>query len=371
MSVKVVHLTSVHVPFDTRIFHRECKSLSRHGYHVVLIAQHDHDETIDGITIQAVPKINGKLERLMKSARNVYQTALQHPDAALVHFHDPELIPFGLLLKRKGFKVIYDVHENVPRQILAKDWIPSFLRKPLSGTIGLLEKWAANRLDHIIVTIPDIQKRFEKNHCTIVHNFPRVVKSDQSLIPYSERPQWISYIGGITPVRGALEMVKAVEIASKNRDMTLVLGGRIAPEQFKGQLQQEAGWQNVDYRGWVHRSEFEDIMNHSKMGLVTMKPSPNHLIGYPTKLLEYLAYGLPVISSDFPFCKEIIETAQCGILVNPNKSEAIANAITWILDHPEEAEAMGQRGKEYVLKHFTWDSEEKQLLKVYEEVLGN
>lgn len=128
---KIVHLSSAHPCFDIRIFVKECKTLAQQGYEVVLVVPHDQDEVVDEIKINSVAKPKGRRERMFKTALGVYRAALKE-DADLYHFHDPELIPFGIMLRVRGKKVIYDVHEDLPRQILTKPWINPFLRRILS-----------------------------------------------------------------------------------------------------------------------------------------------------------------------------------------------------------------------------------------------
>src|SRR6516164_7076964 len=95
---RVVHLTSVHPPFDVRIFQKECKSIVRAGYDVTLIASHDRDETRDGIRLKAIPKQSGRFSRMTRGVWSAYREAVRQ-NADLYHFHDPELIPAGLLLQ--------------------------------------------------------------------------------------------------------------------------------------------------------------------------------------------------------------------------------------------------------------------------------
>ncbi len=119
MKNKVCILTSVHPPFDVRIFHKEAKSLVKAGYDVTLIAQHDKEEIVDGVKIINLQKPRNRIERMTKTVSELYQKALR-VDADIYHFHDPELIPVGKALKKRGKAIIYDVHEDYYESIKLK-----------------------------------------------------------------------------------------------------------------------------------------------------------------------------------------------------------------------------------------------------------
>jgi len=105
-------------------------------------------------------------------------------------------------------------------------------------------------------------------------------------------------------------------------------------------------------------------------GLVLYHPVPNHTDAQPNKLFEYMSAGIPVISSNFPLWKEIVEGHQCGICVDPLKPDEIAKAIQWILDNPEKAKKMGENGRRAVEEKYNHTVEEKKLLTLYKLLLS-
>ena len=150
---KIVHLSSVHSPNDPRIFSKQCKSLAKSGYDVVLVVPHDQDEVIGGVQIKSVPVPENRFERATKTMWQVYNAASKE-NAAVYHFHDPELIFVGMLLRMKGAKVIYDVHEDYITSILQKGYLPKGIRRFLASGIQVFEKMA-RKLFLCDGTVPD------------------------------------------------------------------------------------------------------------------------------------------------------------------------------------------------------------------------
>jgi len=307
---------------------------------------------------------------MTKTLWQLYRAAIKE-NALIYHFHDPELIPVGILLKRKGRWVIYDVHENVTEHMFLKEWIPFRLR-PLIGKGARFAEWLGTKLfDGILAATPAIATRFPSSKTIILRNFPNLNElNENNSIPYRERPPILLYLGGISKPRGAREMVLATELLPEHLRAQLYLAGSFSPAELECQITELAGWKRVKFLGWQSREEVARLLGRSRIGLVVLHPTRSYLESYPIKLFEYMSAGIPVVASDFPLWCEIIEKIGCGILVNPLDPEAIAKAIQWLLEHQAEAEEMGERGQKAVREHYNWDVEAKKLLTFYENLLN-
>ncbi len=217
---KVCHITTVHPVFDIRIFHKECKTLALSNYNISLIVQNDKSEIVDGIEIVAIPRAKNRIDRFFRLNTIALRRAIKQ-NAAIYHFHDPELIILGLILKLFGKKVIYDVHEDVPSQILNKYWIPNNLRIIISKIVELMELFSARIFNCIVCATPKIASRFPCGKTLLIQNFPEKngISPDEK-IPYERRPSLVGYFGDISEVRGIFEMIKALELLP---DDTLIL----------------------------------------------------------------------------------------------------------------------------------------------------
>lgn len=362
--MKIAHLTSAHPKEDIRILGKECASLAK-VYDVSLIVWGQEGGEYEGVKIiNSGEKSGSRYTRFIKGAKTVYKKALEI-DADIYHIHDPELLPYANKLKKKGKKVIYDAHEDVPRQIMAKYWIPIWLRKVVSSVFESFENRSARKYDYIIAATPTIRKRFEKiNPNTIdVNNFPSfkdIVFSED----WAVRENAIVYIGGITEVRGIKELVKAVQFG----DYPLNSAGRITPISLKEEIEQLDEKKMNQYEGVLDRSGVNNILAKSKVGMVTLHDMPNHVESLPVKMFEYMAAGIPVIASDFPLWRQIVEDADCGLLVDPMNPKAIFEAVETILKDDSRAQQMGLNGRKAALEQYNWDNEAKKLLQVYKSL---
>lgn len=367
--MKICHLTSVHSQTDTRIFIKECRSLAEAGFEVHFVVPGASTTLIEGVHLHGVTKETGnRLKRMTKTVDHVYKKGLEI-DADVYHFHDPELIPIGLKLKKRGKKVIYDVHEDVPRQILTKMWLPKITRRLVSKVVEKYENKSAKKFDVIVTATPFIRERFLKIGCNAhdINNYPLIDELKIDCTSWSDKENTICYVGGISFIRGIKEMVEALEIAN---DVSLLLGGEFAIQSEKEVVMKLKGWEKVIELGFLDRDGVKNTYRKSKAGMVTLQPTINYIDALPVKMFEYMAAGIPVIASDFPLWKGIIEKSQCGICVDPLNISRIAEAINWIIENPKAAEQMGKNGRRAVEAEYNWEQESNKLILIYKSLRG-
>lgn len=363
------HFTSAHPPFDARIFLKELTSLAQAGYPVRLVACHDRDEVRNGVSIVAIPRRGGRFSRMTLTVVAVFREVIRSK-AAICHFHDPELIPVGLALKLLGRKVIYDVHEDLPRQILDKHWLSPVVRRPIAFAAECIEWLAGCVFDRIVTATPAIARRFPRRKTVVVKNYALENELvSPANINYTNRRPIVVYVGGVTTQRGGLQMVEAIGKVRADLAAELHIAGNITPEQLAASLSSLSGWKRTMMLGYIDRNAVRDLLGKARVGLVVLHPTDQYRPSLPIKIFEYMSAGIPVIASNFPLWREIVERNGAGLLVDPMDTDAIARAIEWILLNPQEAEAMGQRGQRAVVTQFSWGSEEKKLLNIYRELL--
>lgn len=366
-ALKVCHLSTVHPVDDARIFHKQCKGLQRAGFEVSLIIRADRDEIIENVNVIAVKSYSHRFLRMLFGGFFVLKKALALK-AEVYHFHDPELIPVGIILRLTGKKVIYDVHEDLPKQILSKPWIARPIRKIIAFFAHYIEySCACFGFSAIVAATPSIAINFPETKTHVIQNFPILDELQTLNSPYNLRSLSVLYLGGITKIRGVIENIQAFDYVNKSA-VRFKLAGSFDTPELEQEAKQLAAWHRVDFPGWLNRQQIRALLADSRVGLVLLHPVPNYLEAYPVKLFEYMCAGLPVIVSDFPLWRQIVEDAQCGLLVDPLKPKEIAKAIDWLIDHPLEAEQMGENGRNAVLKKYNWAHEEAKLLSLYQRL---
>jgi glycosyltransferase involved in cell wall biosynthesis len=312
------------------------------------------------IKIWDVGKSKSRIRRILFTRKTVYKQA-RKIDADVYHFHDPELMIYGVRLKKKGKEVIYDIHEDLPRQIFSKPYIPKFLANAVSTLLENYENVKAKEISYLITPTDHIKDRFSQVNAntTAIKNFPKFEEFEMK--ENLNKDIDVCYIGALTRIRGIAEIIKAAGIAGVN----LHIAGTFNDSKLEKEVKEMPEWKYVTYHGYIPREEIKELLARSKAGLVTLYPITNYKVALAIKMFEYMIAGIPVIASDFPLWRKIVEENQCGMCVNPMDPKSIAWAIQYIINHPKEADIMGRNGYEAVKNRYNWSVEGEKLKGVY------
>lgn len=368
MNASICHITAVHQPKDPRILYKECVSLARAGHQVKLLVANAPTMTLEGVDIVGVTApYKTRLQRFRRVSQALYRRALDL-EADVYHFHDPEFIPYARKLLKNGFKVIYDAHEDFPRQLAGKYYIPRGINGLLGNAAERYENRSARKFTHIITATDHIRDRFLKvnPNVTVVRNYPRIEDLPVDLPAFRTRGREIVYVGSITQKRGILTMLDAI----KDLDVTFNLAGKFDSLALYSQMKSRSWFAGkVKEWGLIGYTDMKRILLRCRVGLVLLHPIPSYRVALPVKLFDYMGHGLPVVASNFPLWREIVEGNGCGLCVDPLDTTAIAQAITRIMNDETLASEMGNRGRNAVLSRYNWTTEEQTLLEVYNKVL--
>ncbi|MGF1630728.1 MAG: glycosyltransferase family 4 protein [Kiloniellaceae bacterium] len=363
---RVLHVSSAHRVSDGRIAEKEADTLWAAGYDVTVLALEKASGALlpDGPRFVQYDVPASRIRRFLIRLPWLLAYCVKHR-YDVYHLHDPDLILLGFVLKLVGRRVVYDVHESYPMVVLDRDWIPRLLRPLLSRLWRSSEAAFVRRADLTIAAHDSVKQQFDGGRVITVHNFPLTEdKVASTFIAMAQRRCRAMYHGDLTVQRGLLTMIDAVAQVNVDVEPELRLGGSLSPDLLE-KIRGRAGMRRTVYLGWLNRVQLAEELAQARAGLVLLHPTNNYMMIQPNKLFEYMAAGLPVIASDFRHWREVVESADCGILVDPLDCSAIAKALEYLFAHPDEAAAMGARGREAVMTHYNWGEERHKLTAGY------
>ena len=362
--MRICHITTVHKPFDGRIFHKECKSLAQGGHEVFLVAPAEKDELVDGVKLKAIRRISNPYKRIIIAPFIAFKEALK-THARVFHLHDPELLPAGFIVSLLGKKVIFDSHEHVGKQILSKTWIPTrFLRELASLTYNFFEKLFTVFYTGIIHADDNTNAFTHKKKVITIHNYPilsYIEDNTYQVIPKNSDIVLI-YAGGLTRIRGIKEMV----IAMRDIDARLWLLGPWESESYKNECEELQSWSRCDYYGEVPFGRQYDYFRAADIGMATLYPEKNYLKSQPVKAFEYMACGLAIVMSNFEYWKELY--GDFAYYVDPFSPDDIASKVNKIISEKDKLANIREAAIEKVKTEYSWEQESKKLLAFYETI---
>ncbi|MDF2544307.1 MAG: hypothetical protein K0S47_4025 [Herbinix sp.] len=369
--VKVCHITSAHKRYDTRIFEKECCSLAKHGYEVILLVNDSNgDEIKNKVKITSTgfrPK--NRFHRLLFSSGKIYKKAISI-DADIYHFHDPDLLFISKKLKKSNKKVVYDSHEFYYMQIREKKYIPKLFRSIVASIYNVIETNVIRKIDAVITPCKFNGENVFENRAkrtVFINNTPRLEEFYNKYEDKILTGDKVCHVGSLTYERGIYHLVKAI----KKADVNLLLGGDFKSQEFENTIKNMPEYSSVDYRGYLNKDGIVKIYQECYAGICTILNvgQYNKTDNLATKAYEYMSMGLPVIISDYPYVREVLKKYEFGIAVDPQNTDEIANAIEYLKNNPSDAYRMGQNGRKAIIELFNWNIDEDRLIKLYKSLM--
>lgn len=370
MKKKVCHISTAHSETDGRILYKECTSLIKAGYNVSYVVTSDCKKSINGVNIIPLKKSNGRIDRFVRKRKEAYKKALE-VDADIYHFHDPELLGVGNKLKKQGKKVIYDSHEDTPKQILSKNYLGfMWMRKIVANIFRIYEKNISQKFDAIVspqdARIPyflninsntvKIENYALRSEAVKTKAFPRNEDEKDKLI--------LIYVGSITKIRGIREIITPLPQFEGKVELWLL--GTWENDEIREQCEKLEGYKYTRYLGCVPGDEIYSYIKSADIGLSVLYPTENYKEAIPTKVFDYMSCNKPVILSNFYNWEKLF--GDVGIYVDPLNVEEIVQAVKKYLDNKEFMIKQGEKNRKTFDEKFSWEMHEREFLDIYEKM---
>lgn len=363
-AARVVHVSSAHGPTDNRILRKEARALADAGFDVHLVTRGPAQQIVPTVThhvINGVPA--SRLARMVVGPWKAMLRALRlRPQ--IIHIHDPELIPLGLVVNAlTRTKVVFDAHEDLPAQVMGKHYLPQAVRPIVARFAALLETLAGSGMSAVVTATPAIARSFPVDKTVVVKNFPWM-EDYRDVLEHRAAPDGaftFGYVGGMSKIRGIDEMIEATA------GRKLLLAG--PADEYATKAIERAG-KHVEYIGVVSADKVPSVLERMDAGMVLFHDLPNHREALPTKLMEYMASGIPFIATDFASWRDLVMNQEVCVFTDVSSSTALRGAVDAIAGDPEGSTEMGRLGREVFQSHLTFDQQLEGLLDAYRRLLG-
>jgi glycosyltransferase involved in cell wall biosynthesis len=359
-------MSSVHKWDDSRIYYKEALSLSK-NYSVELHALADFKCRRGlNLSVYGLPKYNKRYKRILNWVR-LFIRAMKS-DAQIFHFHDPELIPLALIIKKiKNVKIIYDVHEDYAQSILNKYWINKNIRSYISEKFNNFEKRSSKKFDLNINVIEHISHKFENlgAKVLIVKNYPLQNNKTREYSLFKEKDAKIVYVGALSEERGICAVIDSLDFI-RSRNIQLIVAGKCANEDIKLKIKKKENEdERLKYLGELTCEKVKALLDSCDIGLVCLQKLAQYENSLPVKMFEYMASKIPIIATQMTYWVKSFSEFNCIHFISEVTSENIAEAIDHLSNNKEKAVCMGENGYNAFVNYLNWETEEKKLLSAY------
>jgi glycosyltransferase involved in cell wall biosynthesis len=366
--LRVAVVTTVHRWGDPRVFERETAAWLEWGCEVHAFVpmtgtpgRRGWSESPD-LHVHALPEPGGRAAR-MRLALGVGDRVDREGPFDLVQFHDPELVPAMALLAldRPRTYFLYDIHEDLPLEVKSKAWIPAPLRPAVVVAVSAMWRASAAIFEGFAPATEAIARRWPAARTRIVHNYPKSLFEPPAGEPAPIDADRLLFVGALTEVRGIREVLEGVRAVRAGRPaLRLDLVGPLRDASLGPDVARAVGEGWCRHVPWLPPEELAAFGRGAAVGLVPYRPIPDHLEALPTKIFEYMAMGIPILASDFPLWRDLVERSGAGRVAPPG-SPAFAATLSDMLADPAALARHAASGREAYRTGYRWETEREQL----------
>jgi glycosyltransferase involved in cell wall biosynthesis len=377
---RLLVVTSIHADYDARIW-RHCTSMVRIGYTVTLIApwQESPEQQRSGVELVGFRRVQRRVSRVLLVPLRVLPLVLRHlRNADIVHFHDIDLLPWMAFVSFLR-PVVYDVHENYPEEMLTREWIPAPARGFLYWVVRGVQWCFASLIKNIVICVPTQRKHLKgrRFRCCVLRNYATqgLVEKDSTMISDKATTKVrVVFSGGHYDNNGSLLLLEiARELNRSGCSVEFLVVDRFACSNFRNlffkKREQYGLEQALKIEKPVPAPRIMEFLNKGDIALACNLRVPKQELAIPTKLFEYMAAGLPIVSSDLPYPRELFDSCRCGVLARPESVGSFVDAIKMLVSDQDLREQLGAEGRKSFLSCYTWESQLPSLLEFYEEII--
>ncbi len=355
--MRVLVVATVQHPLDARVCAREIGALLAAGHQVTYAAPfHDTGVTPPaGVRPIDVPRAHGRHRAAaFRAARRVMRRQAAGHDVVLVHGPEAMMAAAGL----KHPCIVWDVHEDTGAALGMKPWLPAALRPVAARGVDSAEAFAARRY-RLLIAEEAYAARFPEADPVLVPNSP-VVPSQ--VLP-TARGRAV-YVGDLSVARGAEEIIEVGRMLAPDI-VVEVIGAARSPVAERLSAAASAGW--IEWLGYLPNDAALARVEGACAGLALLHDEPNYRHSMPTKLYEYLARGVPYVSTPLPLARRLAEDSGGGIIVPFGDAPAAADAVRMLNDDDVRRQEMASSGRAWVLAHANWERDGDRFVRQLED----
>lgn len=386
--MRICHVTSMHDWKDDRIYERACIGLSRLGHDVQLVASpemshyvsnqgrvgNESYSRINDVDVHWIKQRRG-IKRRIFSSLEATKTAMElKPD--IIHFHDPDLLPFMWYAKMRGNAVIYDIHENYSSRFAGRKGWPAFLLRFAKSVFVRIENFFIARFTGNVFVTASLQKLrgSESQRSIVIGNLPYLSLLNEVDLP-KEKYEKITIVtsGIISSARNAFQTLQAaLELKKRQISVKFLFCGKYPngfEKSMRGFVKENELESMVSIQGMMPYLENFSRVGKAHLGCVFYEDNENNRIGLPNRAFEYMFSGIPILGDDFLEIRRLIEETQCGVIVKSDNYESLADSILNIVNKPELMTALGLNGRRAVLNTYNFEAALGRLENFYRQII--